>query len=136
MATGVKDSIHVYEAEPAESQQLSGKPLLDAAGDIDTASLFETRHEALMSSGGVEEGFSKQAALAKRARYVVGGIITLVLAVGVALAVFYGTRTVAPLAPLSAYQQACSIYCQGPLLQAVQSARIWNDSKTFVDMPM
>jgi alpha,alpha-trehalase len=31
---------------------------------------------------------------------------------------------------------ACTIYCEGPVLQAVQLSRIFNDSKTFVDMPM
>lgn len=33
-------------------------------------------------------------------------------------------------------QQACGIYCHGPILEAVQSAKLFNDSKTFVDMPM
>lgn len=28
------------------------------------------------------------------------------------------------------------VYCQGPLLQAAQFAYIYNDSKSFVDMPM
>lgn len=28
------------------------------------------------------------------------------------------------------------VYCTGPLLDAVQRAQIFNDSKTFVDMPM
>ncbi|CAN0363000.1 unnamed protein product, partial [Hapterophycus canaliculatus] len=28
------------------------------------------------------------------------------------------------------------VYCGGPLLEAVQSARLYPDSKTFVDMPM
>ena len=37
---------------------------------------------------------------------------------------------------LSYIDQACSIYCEGPVLQAVQLAQIYNDSKTFVDMPM
>eukprot|EP01031_Cornospumella_fuschlensis_P032712 gene32712-39547_t len=32
--------------------------------------------------------------------------------------------------------EACKVYCDGPLLQAVQLARIFPDSKTFVDMPM
>eukprot|EP00903_Cladosiphon_okamuranus_P020327 g18650.t1 len=31
---------------------------------------------------------------------------------------------------------AWEIYCDGPLLEAVQSARLFPDSKTFVDMPM
>lgn len=32
--------------------------------------------------------------------------------------------------------RACTVYCQGPLLQAVQLSGLFNDSKTFVDMPM
>ncbi|CBJ29799.1 Trehalase N-terminal fragment, family GH37 [Ectocarpus siliculosus] len=31
---------------------------------------------------------------------------------------------------------AWGVYCDGPLLEAVQSARLFPDSKTFVDMPM
>jgi len=31
---------------------------------------------------------------------------------------------------------AWQVYCDGPLLKAVQSARLFPDSKTFVDMPM
>ena len=32
--------------------------------------------------------------------------------------------------------RACTVYCYGPILDAVQSLNIYNDSKTFVDMPM
>ena len=35
-----------------------------------------------------------------------------------------------------ALARACSVYCGGPLLHAVQSAALFDDSKTFVDMPM
>lgn len=31
---------------------------------------------------------------------------------------------------------ACTIYCEGPVLQTIQLSGIFNDSKTFVDMPM
>ncbi|CAM9566394.1 unnamed protein product [Scytosiphon promiscuus] len=31
---------------------------------------------------------------------------------------------------------AWGVYCHGPLLEAIQSARLFPDSKTFVDMPM
>jgi alpha,alpha-trehalase len=32
--------------------------------------------------------------------------------------------------------RACSVYCEGSILKYVQLAAIYNDSKTFVDMPM
>jgi neutral trehalase len=32
--------------------------------------------------------------------------------------------------------EACTVYCEGDLLKAVQLAQLFNDSKTFVDMPM
>lgn len=32
--------------------------------------------------------------------------------------------------------RACSVFCEGPILHAVQNARLFNDSKTFVDMPL
>ena len=39
-------------------------------------------------------------------------------------------------APRSVWDEACSVLCQGAILEAVQSARLSADSKTFVDMPM
>lgn len=33
-------------------------------------------------------------------------------------------------------EEACSVYCTGPVLEAVQLAGIFDDGKTFVDMPM
>jgi alpha,alpha-trehalase len=32
--------------------------------------------------------------------------------------------------------RACTIYCHGPVLETIQMSYIYNDSKTFVDMPM
>ena len=32
--------------------------------------------------------------------------------------------------------EACSIYCYGSILETIQLSGIYNDSKTFVDMPM
>jgi len=32
--------------------------------------------------------------------------------------------------------EACKVFCEGPLLDAVQKAHIFPDSKHFVDMPM
>eukprot|EP00605_Chrysophyceae_sp_TOSAG23-4_P000626 GSChrysophyteH1.ASY1.ANO1.705.1 assembled CDS len=37
---------------------------------------------------------------------------------------------------LAAVESACAVYCNGTLLRMVQMKRIFNDSKTFVDMPM
>ena len=39
-------------------------------------------------------------------------------------------------ASLDYVSRACSVYCSGPLLEAVQMLGLYNDSKTFVDMPM
>ena len=36
---------------------------------------------------------------------------------------------------LSPIEEVCTLYCEGPLLHAVQMNYIYNDSKTFVDMP-
>ena len=35
-----------------------------------------------------------------------------------------------------ALMQACSVYCWGDILRTIQLSGIYNDSKTFVDMPM
>lgn len=37
---------------------------------------------------------------------------------------------------ISYVSRACSVYCTGPILEAVQLSGIFPDSKTFVDMPM
>jgi hypothetical protein len=72
-----------------------------------------------------------------RTRQVVLGLLSIFVAVGIALIVYFLTRQRAA-SPVFAtpYQEACTVYCQGPLLASVQSAMIWNDSKTFVDMPL
>ena len=55
-------------------------------------------------------------------------LIPLVLLSGLAeAAVLNDARTIA---------RACAVYCHGPLLEAVQLSGIFNDSKTFVDMPL
>ena len=38
--------------------------------------------------------------------------------------------------PVEAAAEACTVFCAGPLLEAVQLAGVFNDSKTFVDMPL
>lgn len=39
-------------------------------------------------------------------------------------------------AAAAAAGRAWEVYCDGPLLKAVQAAELFPDSKTFVDMPM
>lgn len=38
--------------------------------------------------------------------------------------------------PPSAFELSASVFCEGPILEAIAHARIFNDSKTFVDMPL
>lgn len=38
--------------------------------------------------------------------------------------------------PPSAFELSSSVFCEGPILEAIAHARIFNDSKTFVDMPL
>jgi len=75
--------------------------------------------------------------LSRRGRAVVCGGASLLGALAVALTVYFLTRP-HPQAPAETdpYQTACTVFCHGPLLEAVQAARLWNDSKTFVDMPL
>lgn len=37
---------------------------------------------------------------------------------------------------VSVVQDPCAVFCEGPILQAVQSRGLFNDSKDFVDMPL
>ena len=36
----------------------------------------------------------------------------------------------------NAMKRACTVYCEGEILSTIQMAKLFNDSKTFVDMPM
>lgn len=36
----------------------------------------------------------------------------------------------------TAYETSCRVFCEGPILEAIQMARLFPDSKTFVDMPL
>ena len=61
--------------------------------------------------------------------------VALSLACGAALTQL-APRPPRPPRLATAADEACSVYCGGKLLAAVQTARLWADSKTFVDMPM
>jgi len=34
------------------------------------------------------------------------------------------------------YERACKVFCEGPILHAVQTAHLFDDGKAFVDMPL
>ena len=59
------------------------------------------------------------------------------LALGVLAAQMWLTPLLPPPVPPQriAWREASSIYCLGPVLHAVQSARLFADSKAFTDMP-
>lgn len=57
--------------------------------------------------------------------------------VNVALAPIMMAQFVSSPPPVpSPEQEACTIWCYGPILTAVQSFNLFPDSKTFVDMPL
>lgn len=78
-----------------------------------------------------------RALVSRRGRRALCGVASVIGAVAIALTVYFVTRPKPPPpASPSPYATACTVFCEGPLLAAVQSARLWNDSKTFVDMPL
>lgn len=66
--------------------------------------------------------------------------VALLFGVGIAAAVvgvlYQHKASAASNSPMAHAQAACAVYCHGELLEAVQSRALFNDSKTFVDMPM
>lgn len=59
------------------------------------------------------------------------GLLSLVAATGASHAV-----SLAVPAGMEAQRRACTVFCEGPLLHAVQTAGLFPDSKKFVDMPL
>jgi len=71
------------------------------------------------------------------------GIICVVLLVGVFFFIYVIVgamttgSTIPPVSPAAvAIERACTVYCSGGLLDAVQMSGVFEDSKSFVDMPM
>jgi hypothetical protein len=60
-----------------------------------------------------------------RRRLCIGASTTLILAVAAILLVYFLTKHGPAPPPPSPWQAACSVFCQGPILEAVQSARLW-----------
>jgi len=71
-----------------------------------------------------------------RQRKLLTGAVVLGIAVAIAGAVAWTRPPPPPPPPPNPYAAACTVFCTGPLLATVQAAGLWNDSKTFVDMPL
>lgn len=73
-----------------------------------------------------------------RQHRIAGAVISFVLAGALVVALASVAGGEAPPGPssLTPAARACTVFCAGPILRAVQSAAIFNDSKTFVDMPL
>lgn len=71
-------------------------------------------------------------------RWFVGSLIAAVVMTGIAVGLALGLRhsSSKKSASRTPAEEACLVFCEGPLLNAVQTLALFNDSKTFVDMPM
>lgn len=94
--------------------------------------LTEDEITALSSTGGKVSSVLAT----KRIRYALIAVGCAVAAVGLSLLAYFLTRPSQDTATMTAYQQACTVFCSGGMLSAIQMVRVFNDSKTFVDMPM
>lgn len=91
---------------------------------------------ALVGGHGTAAARWARCALSRRAKFAVSGLLSLVVAVALALTIYFVTRPPRAAAAPNAYAASCTVFCHGDLLATVQAAQIWNDSKTFVDMPL
>jgi hypothetical protein len=71
-----------------------------------------------------------------KARVCIGGTAAVFLAVVLSLVLYFVTKKSPKPTAFTPYETACTVFCEGPVLQAIQTAKIWNDSKTFVDCPL
>ena len=108
---------------PARDPKLD--PLGSPAPPVTTVSEHDAVEETRTPSVGLGLAFFF---LLCTALAVCTAALLLTLRVGVRLP---QTRIARDAASLS-----CLVYCSGPVLEAVQSARLWLDGKTFVDLPM
>lgn len=88
-----------------------------------------------------QDAVASQRRYCTRSRLIAAGAASLVIAMAVAVAlVVVGRPASAPgqdAKVRQAAENACSVFCDGSILHAVQSAGVFpNDSKTFVDMPL
>jgi neutral trehalase len=89
-------------------------------------------------SGGEDLRAQAAASASRRLRTVLAAAAAVLLALACSSALFVGwtqQQSGVTLARVSPAERACELFCEGPVLAAVQSARLYNDSKTFVDMP-
>lgn len=91
---------------------------------------------ALVGGHGTAAARWARCALSRRAKFAVSGLLSLVVAVALALTIYFVTRPPRAAAAPNAFAASCTVFCHGDLLATVQAAQIWNDSKTFVDMPL
>lgn len=91
---------------------------------------------ALVGGRGTAAARWARCALSRRAKFAVSGLLSLVVAVALALTIYFVTRPPRTAAAPNAYAASCTVFCHGELLSTVQAARLFNDSKTFVDMPL
>jgi hypothetical protein len=65
---------------------------------------------------------------------VVASLVVLASIVATVLAWLLFQAGTAAQAPrgTSPYERSCALFCEGPILHAIQMARVFNDSKTFV----
>jgi neutral trehalase len=74
--------------------------------------------------------------VAGRGRLALYALLSLLGAVALSVTIYFISRPKIPAVSGSPYVRSCSVFCHGPLLSAVQSSRLYNDSKTFVDQPI
>jgi hypothetical protein len=96
----------------------------------------ENLEEQLRLAEGTQQKGCSRWVLSRRAKFAITGAASIVAAVGLALMIYFVARTKPAAAQENPYVASCSVFCHGELLQTVQTAQLWNDSKTFVDMPL
>jgi len=101
---------------------------------------YERHGSAATISVGEHDGIADPKPKSKAGRFVRLAVLAVIVAAAVAVAVIaLAVKRDEPAPPpVSPAVKGCThpVYCQGPLLEAVQLAQVFPDQKTFVDMPI
>jgi len=123
---------HAYQYGSGDNERLLSGSDGDSAGQVAQA----VKAAGGDSSADLDEITLAEAQYRKKERLTILRVVVVLLVVGVIVIglVYAVSPRDRPLPP--ADPNECVLSCTGPVLQVVQFSGLFNDSKTFVDMPM
>jgi hypothetical protein len=124
---------HAYQLGSGDNERLLSGAETDSA-------LLASAQKALAKNGGAlssEDIALQEAQYRKKERLTILRVIVVLLIVGViVIGLVYAVSPHSKPSGSPPNPSECAIMCTGPVLQVVQFSGLFNDSKTFVDMPL